>query len=185
MKTLRIALFLGVFAAAALPLRAQDALSRDPGYVDFAVVEQWFDREARVEVNVKGALLKLVAEASEYEDPELARMLRKITAIQVRGYALDAGSFASIERQTSALARRLEGMGWETVARVREDDERVDVFIKMRGDVIAGLTVLVVSPGDDDTVFVNIVGDIDPEQIGRIGRKFNIGRLQDGVVDKH
>ena len=51
------------------------------------------------------------------------------------------------------------------------------------GRVIAGMVVMVVSPEDDETVFVNIVGQIDPEQIGRIGRKFDIDPLDEMTVD--
>jgi hypothetical protein len=43
-------------------------------------------------------------------------------------------------------------------------------------DRIAGLVVMAVEPGDE-AAFVNIVGDIDPAQIGRLGRKFDIEPL--------
>ena len=45
------------------------------------------------------------------------------------------------------------------------------------------MVVMVVAPGDDETVFVSIVGEIDPEQIGRLGRKFDIEPLDGMTVD--
>jgi hypothetical protein len=42
---------------------------------------------------------------------------------------------------------------------------------------------MAVNPGDDETFFVNIVGDINPQEIGRIGRKFDINPLDEMTVD--
>ncbi|MEX0601036.1 MAG: DUF4252 domain-containing protein, partial [Rhodothermales bacterium] len=78
-------------------------------------------------------------------------------------------------------AKELEAQGWETVVRVREEDQRVNVYMKVRDDVIAGLVVMVLEPDDEEgAVFVNIVGDINPEQIGRIGRALDIDPLSNG-----
>ncbi|HET6569026.1 MAG TPA: DUF4252 domain-containing protein [Rhodothermales bacterium] len=162
--------------------RAQAGIERNPGYVNFADVESWFDQEATMEVNIKGALLKLVAEASRYDDPDLASMLGKLKAIQVRGYTLTPDEVDGISRRTSDFSRRLEGQGWDTVARVREDGEDVHMYVKAGEDAIDGLMVMVVAPGENETVFVNIVGNINPEEIGRIGRKFDIGPLDGAVV---
>ncbi len=162
---------------------AQDELKRDPGYVDLDAVESWFSAEPKIIVNVKGALLKLVAEASRYEDPELADLLGKLKSVQVRSFNLRRADYRSIEQRTGELARRLEGQGWDTVVRVREDDERVDVFVRVHNGVIAGMMVMAVTPDEDETFFVNIVGQIDPEQIGRIGRKFDIHPLDGMSLD--
>lgn len=161
------------------------ALERDPGFVDLVTIESWFDSEPNVVVNIKGALLNLVAEASRYEDPELADLLRKLKAIQVRGFTMRRTDFGAVEERTADLARHLEASGWDTVVRVREVDngERVDVFVRVANDAIAGMMVMVVDSYEDETFFVNIVGEIDPAQIGRIGRTFDIDPLRDGLVD--
>lgn len=158
-------------------VRAQEQLRNDPGFVDFAEVEKWFDSEARIEVNIQGALLRLVAEASRNEDPDFANVLTRLKGIYVRGYSLNQSQFSTIGRNASELGKRLEGRGWETVARVREDGDRVDMYIKTQGDAIAGLVVMAIASGEDDTIFINIVGDIDPEEIGRIGSRFHIDDL--------
>lgn len=166
------------------PARAQEALEQDPGYVDVRLVEEGLGRPASIEVNIRGALLRLVASASEHEDPDLARLLRRLKAIQVRGFPLASAEDArAAERNADRLGRRLEGHGWDAVMRVRDAGERVDMYVRTRDDdAIAGLVVFVVDTNDDESVFINIVGEIDPEEIGRIGRTFNIGSL-DGVAD--
>ncbi len=158
----------------------EQALDREPGYLDFGNIEAWFGEEASVEVNVKGALLRLVAEASRGEDPDLATLLSRLKAVQVRVYNLTPEEAKSATLRARDLGKRLERTGWETVARVREEDEDVHMYVKSGARTIEGLMVMVLSPGEQETVFVNIVGDIDPAEIGRIGRKFNIHPL-DGM----
>lgn len=157
--------------------RAQNQLRNDPGFVDFAEIDRWFDSEARIEVNIHGALLRLVAEASRNEDPDFANVLNRLKGIYVRGYTLPPSQYGKIERNASELGKRLEARGWETVARVREEGDRVDMYINVQDDAIAGLVVMAIASGEDDTIFINIVGDIDPEEIGRIGSRFNIDDL--------
>lgn len=168
-------------AAAVSPASAQQVdLRNEPGYLDLSSIEGWFDEEPWLEINIKGALLRLVTEASRNEDPELTSLLQKLKAIEVRGYPLTPAQFENIGRRTGDLAKQLESRGWDTVVRVRERDERVNIYMKVTDDVIAGLVVMVLQPDEDEgAVFVNIVGDIDPEEIGRIGRKFDIDPLSD------
>lgn len=184
MKRYLLCLFAAlVLIAAARPdaANAQVDVRNDPGYLDLSSVEEWFDTEPWLEVNIKGALLNLITEASKAEnDPELTSILSKLKAIEVRGYPLSRSMFEDIDRRTGQMAKRLESLGWETIVRVREDQERVNVYLKSDGETIAGLAVMVLDPSEDNgAIFVNIVGDIDPQQIGRIGRKFNIDPLSD------
>lgn len=162
---------------------AQDDLESDPGYVNLDQFEGWFDEEPSIIVNIKGALLKLVAEASRYEDPDLADLLRKLKAVQVRGYKLGWADFKGVEQRANDFAKSLQAKGWDTVLRVRDDDEHVHVHVRVNDGVIAGMMVMVVSLDDDETYFLNIVGEINPEQIGRIGRKFDIEPLDGMTVD--
>ena len=172
-----------VMLIAASAAWAQDDLESDPGYVNLDQFEEWFDEEPSIIVNIKGALLNLVAEASRFEDPELADMLRKLKAVQVRGFDLDWTDAKEVERRANGFGKTLEAKGWDTVVRVRDDDEHVHVYVRINDEVIAGMMVMVISSDDDETYFLNIVGEINPEQIGRIGRKFDIEPLNGMTVD--
>ena len=155
--------------------RAQNTLDREPGYVNFAQIDRWFDAEAEVEIDIRGSLLRMVAAASRSEDPELAVMLGRMRAIQVRTYRLAPGLRTEARALSADLARSLKAQGWEGVVRVRKaGEENVDIFLRTNGDRVSGLMLMVVSPEDGESVFINIVGEVDPEQIGRIGRRFNV-----------
>lgn len=164
-----------LFAVAVAP---RDAYSQGQrGYVDLSQVEAWFDDEPTIEVNIKGALLSLVSEASKYEDPDLADMLRRLQVIQVRGFDLRRAD-ETLGSHSAALGRQLEADGWETVVRVRDDGEHVQMYLLATGESIHGMVVVATDRYEDEAIFVNIVGEIRPDQIGRIGRKFNLGVLE-------
>lgn len=186
--TLQIAIprrFLGLVLSVVLfnlvtpPAIAQTEMIDDPGFVDMREIENWFESAPVLEVDVRGKLLNLVAEASRPTDPELSLLLGNLKAIQVKGFPMHRRQMDGVSRHTRAFVRRLSNDGWDPVIHVRERDKQIDMFVKMKGDDIAGLMVIVLEPGDDETVFLNIVGNIDPEQIGRIGRKFDVGYLGD------
>lgn len=160
--------------------QAQDrSLEGDPGYVDAQTIEAWFDVPPTVEINLKGALLEMVAEASRGSNPELGNLLQRLKAIQVRSFNLDGGPSEETFQRADALIDRLESEGWETIVRVREEDERVNIQLKMEDDAIAGLVVMVLEPQSGESNFVNIVGSIRPEDIGRLGRTLDIDPLKD------
>jgi hypothetical protein len=154
-----------------------------PGAVDFASLGLGSDEEASVEVNLSGPLLQLAASATDDEDdPGLSQMLSKLDAITVRTYSMEGKSPDAYDKQVAALSRKLEADGWQTIVKVREKDERAHIAVKMVGDRIVGLTVIAFDH-DDELAFINIVGDIDMKQIGRLGKHMNIDAL-DSLDDK-
>lgn len=174
-----LALLLGLFLIPAASVTAQ-RIENSPGYFDFRQLEDIVGAETTLEVNFKGAILKMAAEAARIEDDTLADMLLKLRGIQVRGYTLDRQARKALEDRVGPLATQLARDGWDRVVRVRDDNEFVEMLIRdTSGERVEGMMVFVIGGGDNETVFVNIVGEIDPEDIGRLGRRFRIGALED------
>lgn len=159
------------------PSQAQDDLADEPGYVDVSAFERFFNRPPKIEVNLSGSLLRMVAKASEESNADLHDLLSKLKGIYVRGFEADSTRLDELDRRMTQIADRLENEGWETVVRVREDGEHANVYVRLQGDAIAGLTVLASDP-TDETVFVNIVGEIHPEEMGKLGRTLGIDPLK-------
>ncbi len=163
-------------------VRAQEDYKKLPGYVDFSAMGIFGEEESTVEVFLKGPLLRLVSEATKDEDSELADMLSRLRLIRVQVFPLRRQKAALVAKKAAEMARQLEKKGWEMVVRVRDRDEQVYVYLKSVKDRIAGLAVMSVEPGNE-AAFINIVGDIDPAQIGRLGRKFDIQPLDSIRID--
>ncbi len=178
-KILHRALLLGALLGLMIgPARAQDALTDNPGYVNPNTIESWFEARPNIEINLQGALLRMVAQAADDSEPELSGLLSRIEGIYVRGYT-DSTITARRDRsgEISRLTDRLQGEGWETVVRIRDEGDDVNVSLRMTDEAIAGLLVMV-NDAEGEHIFINIVGDIRPEELGRIGRGLNIDPLK-------
>lgn len=169
-----------LLALGVVPGRAETAVEKLPGYVDLSDLGLPPGTEATVEVNLRGAVLRLIGAASRTEEPGFAEVVDKLQLIRVQVFPLKDLDPTKVQERIAALGSRVEQQGWEKVVRVKEQDEQAHVYLKLNGEQIAGLLVMAVDKSDqggEEVVFVNIVGDIDPEQIGRIGQQLNISPL--------
>lgn len=177
----RMVILAGLLLGCCAPVHlfAQENLDNDPGYVDLSLFEDHFENAATVEVDIRGKMLRLVAEASREDDPELAELLLRLRAIQVRGFPMSRSEFRAMEDYSKNISDNLKRSGWATVVKLRDYGQYVDVHVKENREFIQGLMMMVVDAKVNETVLINIVGDIQAEELGRIGSKFNIGPLEE------
>jgi hypothetical protein len=192
-----------LLALGAGPSRAETAVEKLPGYVDLSDLGLPPGTEATVEVNLRGAVLRLIGAASRTEEPGFAEMVDKLRLIRVQVFPLKDLDPTKVQERIAALGSRVEQQGWEKVVQVqvvrgKEQaeqaraqarlsggtiaglGEQARVYLKLSGEKIAGLLVMAVDKSDqggEEVVFVNIVGELDPEQIGRLGQQLNISPL--------
>jgi hypothetical protein len=113
--------------------------------------------------------------------------LEGITNVRVRVYEGIGGTQAALLKFVDDTSRTLERDGWRSVIRVNEGGERVRIFMKVatggaNAGGIEGLTLMVVDTGGgDEAVFINVAGDIQPEQLGRIAAQVGMDGLFDMV----
>ena len=133
----------------------------------------------QVEVYVKGPLLKLIARATEDDDPGLADVLSKLLMIRVNTFSIDRDLAGKLKPKINKIEDRLKDQKWERPVRVKDREDLVYIFIKVDNkDRIVGVVVMAIED-DDEAVFVNIVGETDWRSIRKIGRKFDIDELED------
>lgn len=155
-----------------------------PRALNPAQLDALFTAEPRVEVNVVGPLLRLVAEATRADEPQFSAMLRELRGVHVRQYDLSAAR-SGLAGRVSGFARGLERDGWQTFVRVREPGQDVYIYVLPAAQTLEGLVVMVLSEDDDEATFVTVDGRIDPAQIGRLGRQFNVPELEHARSDRH
>jgi len=159
-------------------------IEKMPGYValdEFITIPT--EAETSIEVFLKAPLLRMVSAATRRNEPELAEMIDGISLIRVQGFSVEAENLVRVREEIAGLASGMEESGWERVARIREGDELIHVYLKSNDDEVDGLMMMGFE-NPDEAVFVNIVGDIDPAQIGRLGSKFNIAPLDSLRLDR-
>ncbi len=118
--------------------------------------------EAKVEVNLSGKLISLVAKAAK-PNPEVTELLNMLKGVYVRVYENDTTTFNELTRH---YEDKLEKEKWEIIAKIKEEGETVQVRILLGKDTILGLFVMVA--GEIEVTLVNIVGEINPERIGEL-----------------
>jgi hypothetical protein len=157
---------------------AKEDYTKHPGYVDFNALDVFADEDAKVEVYLKQPMLKLLSEFAKHEDPELFEMFAKLKLVRVQVFEVTPELAEKFEAESSKTIKALDKKGWERVVRVREDDQRVYIYLKPSDDyeMIQGIVVIAMEY-DDEAVFVNIVGDIHPDDIGRLSHYFGIEEL--------
>lgn len=171
----------GLLGVAILPLALAantfaDALP--PGQVDFGRFSASASGGQFVEVNVTSSLISLASKFLEKDQPDVAQVLKGLQLVHVNVIGLDDQNRSDIESRIEAVRKDLEAKGWERIVTVQEKSQDVGVYLKtLNKDTVQGL-VVVVKDGKNQAVFVNVVGDIKPEQLSMLGEKLHIDPLK-------
>lgn len=169
----------GALVLPAVLVAQPPAASFGPGFADPQKLGLKLDDEAlSVEVNLQGPLIQFVAEAAKAADPELARALAKIRSVLFRLYRTEPAERPALAGALGRTAARLEALGWQRAVWVRKEATQTYLLLQTDGTRISGLVALFLD-ADQQLGFINIAGEVDPAQIGRIAQRFDIGDLGD------
>jgi hypothetical protein len=173
-------LLIGMISMLALPAMAQeDALKDFPGYVDFGELNSMFG-EPSVQIAVGGALLGFVSALSAEENPEAAELFKRLHGVRVSVFENPVMNEGAVD-YVKAISSKLTEQGWESVVTVNSDDEQVRIFMKFSGENVEGITVMALE--EDEAVFVNVIGDLKPDELGKVMDNFDIDMGNHGSDD--
>ncbi len=151
-------------------------LKKQPGYIDLSKIKIPGKAGKVTEISIGPALLKLAAGISESSDEKLSKSLSGIFSIQVKSFEVDSEEAEKIRPVMAEIEKKLNRENWERLVRVKEEDELTIVSIKHDKGKVVGLLVMSLKPGDEAS-FVNVVGNIDLKNIGKIGMGLNDSAL--------
>ncbi|EED30421.1 conserved hypothetical protein [gamma proteobacterium NOR5-3] len=158
-----IALIISLVFATQTVWSADEPGTEMPGYVDFSQLSESYG-EPRVMVNLGGSLLKLVG-SMKHDDPVTEETLKNLDSVRIHVYDT-AGDTTSAEARMDAVSSKLMSQDWEQIVRVREPEDRVNIYVKYSEDRIQGLMIMAVDT--EEAVFVNVLGDIDPAHLNDV-----------------
>lgn len=163
-----------LIATLAVALLAPLAQAQTPPPLDLRTLDAFFDREPKVEVNLRGSLLRLAVEATRESEPDVAELVDGLNAVTVRVYPLDAAR-NDLVGQLTEIGHSFEDAGWFAFVRVRgdeEDPEDVWIYVRDEGESFGGMAVMALDHDDQEAAFILIDGRIDPAQVGRLSARF-------------
>src|SRR5947209_16546481 len=106
--------------AATSAVRAALAPPAAPGAPPFAELEIFARKDLTTEINLEGALLKLIGNATREDDPEFAKLVSGLQAIRVQVAPLKDLDAEKVRARMDHTVRWLEAQGWTAVGRTRE-----------------------------------------------------------------
>ena len=123
--------------------------------------------DLEVDVDLSGAMLQVAAAAMENQDPSIVEFVSNLERVRVQVGVPSTVDAAAVAQKMGDAHATLGGAGWQTILSVEEGSEQVYLYAIESAGNIAGLTALV-NEGGEEVVVVNIVGDIDPQTLGRL-----------------
>jgi hypothetical protein len=174
-KTIILATVLLVLASSAAGWAQK--LTDQPGYVPLGQLDLFPRDKLSVEINIEGALLSLIAAGAKESEPEFSSLIAGLKGITVQAIPLKGVDESMVRTKIGRTVHWLEDRGWKSTMKVRDQGEETYIYLKEIDGKIAGLTLLTLSPGDE-AVVINIVGRIDPAQIGRLSQSLNLPHLK-------
>jgi len=152
-----------------------------PGQVDFGKFSPPGSGGEFVEVNLTSNLIGLAAKLIEKQEPDVASILGGLKLVKVNVVGLNDENRGDLQKRTQRIRKELDSKGWERIVTAQKDSQDVGVYLKSKNkDTLQGIVVTVMD-GDKQAVFINIVGDITPEQLAMVGEKLHIDPLKNAA----
>lgn len=173
-------LFVMLFLAATVNLLAQEETDYSiyPGYANFGDLSALEDGEMVTEILIEEKLLRMVAKFTQ-EDEELSNLIGELKLIKVNTFEVTPSNSDKLLQRAKSIDKDLMSNKWDRIVKTKSKGEVVNVYIKTRGDEdFVGLTVVSIDESGE-AAFVNIVGTINMEALGKLGQKFDIPGLDD------
>lgn len=157
---------------------AARAADPSPGFVDFGKLVPSASSDQFVEVHLHGALLKLAAQVTQKNEPEVADLLSGIERVRVNVVGLGEDNRAEITQRVKHIRSELAGNGWDQIVQAKEAKSDVSVYLKStQQEVVQGIVVTVIE-GGREAVLINVVGNIRLDQLGKLGERLNLDPLK-------
>ena len=148
-----------------------------PGYVPIDELGLFPRDKLEVEINIGPPLLRMIAAGTKQDDPGFSAVMDGLKSIQVQVFPVKGADTGAVKARIERAVHWLESHGWQPTVRVRDQGQETYVYLKMTGDRIEGLTLLSLDP-KDEAVVINIVGRIDPAELGRLGQSLHVPQLK-------
>jgi hypothetical protein len=150
--------------------------SKEAGYVDFGDLTQFEKDDNITEVYLDEGLLGMVSKMSKDDD---AQFIGNLKLIKVNVFQVDIKNQKSVQNKINEIDKKLMAGNWNRIVRSKTKGEIANVYIKQdANNKIAGLVVTTIDEGGE-AAFINIVGQIELDNMSKLGDKFNIPSLND------
>ncbi|PID56958.1 MAG: hypothetical protein CR986_09785 [Ignavibacteriae bacterium] len=169
-----IKITVAIFFIAFISISAQsDDYSKYPGYANFGNLSALEDGEEITEILIEEKLLRMVAKFTQ-DDEELSDMIGGLKLIKVNTFKVTTNNEQQLIQKAKLIDKDLISKRWDRIVKNKSKDNVTNVYVKTKSDEdFEGLTVVSINKNGEAS-FVNIVGKINVDALGKLGAKFDI-----------
>ena len=181
-------LFLAIIVFTAFTVYPQDKTdySQYPGYVDFGSLSKYTSGDNVTEINLDANLLKMLSKMGNEDSKDFKDVVGGLKLIRVNSFELKAANEQDIKDKINSIDQSLMNKNWQRIVKVKEHGQYTNVYVLPSSDYENFLGLCVTSidshskkdKGKPEATFVNIVGNINMAQLGKLGSKFDIPALK-------
>ena len=135
-----------------------------------------------VNINLGSWLIKTMANLSDDEDAQEAKALMQgLDKIKVTVFDLEnSANKTAIQSIVSSKINNLSNQGYETLVKVKDEEEQVYIVAKVSGKILQDAMIIALDD-EDELVVISLVGNVDLEQLALISDEFDVDL--DDVLD--
>jgi hypothetical protein len=184
-------IFLMLAASNAFPQEKTD-YSKYPGYVDFGNISKYMTGDNVKEVNLDSNLLNMLSKMGGEKDTSFKSVVSGLKLIRVNSFGVNASNENEVKDVIASVDKSLMSKNWERIVKVKENGEYTNVYVLPSSDYenFLGLCVTSIDAKKKkdkegaEATFVNIVGNINMSQLGKLGDKFNFPSMNKMMKEK-
>lgn len=178
MKTLKLFLVL-IFLNGTTLMAQNTEYSKEPGYFDFSKLISMKSGDLVTEIYLEEPMLKMLAKMSESKEESLSAAVSALKLIYVNEFMIDKNQKDKFESTVESIDKELQSQKWDRIIRTKRTENLANVYVKkVANDEFVGLIVIALDK-EGKATFVNIVGKVDLETIGKVSKEFHIPHLDD------
>jgi hypothetical protein len=166
-----------LFIAACIQAQTKTDYSKEPGYFDYSQYAPAKPGEATTEIYLEEPLLKMVAKMAEGKKDGVGKLISNLKLVRVNEFNLEKNEIEKASSSLENIDKELIGTKWDRIIRTKQKNNFVNVYVKPTGESYSGLVVAMLDNKKGKITFVNIVGSIDLETLGKLSEELKIPGL--------
>lgn len=171
MKRINLLALLLLFGVPCLFAQQTD-LTKDPGYFDFSDLFNLKDGESINEIYINSELLKLMSGLTENKKDNIGDFLEGLKLVRVNEFVINDKDIEKAGKVIDSIDSALLGKNWLRIIKSRDKGNISGVYVKPAPDGGFFGVVMVSLTGKGRASCVNVVGNINPEEIGKLSKQF-------------
>ena len=173
-----ITFFAFVFLSAVTLFAQKADYTKEPGYLDLSGLSAFMSTDKGSEIVVEEGLLKMLSKMAGEKNDDLAKQLSELKLVRMNSFDVEEKNIKEVENKIASIDKELLGRNWDRIARTKSGNEFANVYVKMSGtEKFLGIVITSINSKTNKASFINVVGNIYPEVIGKLAKNLNIPQL--------